>query len=421
MTLAVNMAAAARPVEASGTAVRKPRDIRLDFFRGIGMFIILIAHIPGNTWAAFIPARFGFSDATEIFVFCSGMASAIAFGRLFEQQGLAMGSSRIAFRCWQVYWAHIAIFFMVTASMVLADRLLESGGYYVGQLNLVPFLSGNTGENLVGLLTLSYVPNYFDILPMYLVILTMIPVVMALRLAGRVYVLAFVGGVWLLGTTATLNLPAEPWSDRVWFFNPFAWQLVFFTGFAFMAKWIPAPPVDRRLVIAAVVFVVATIPPASWYFLTEFEWARNWREAWMPLIDKTGFGILRFVHFLALAYLAFVFAGPNGDNLRALKGSVVEVTCKVGQQALGVFLAGQLLAVLAGVYLNELGVTVFNLTLVNIGGCLALVAVAYIAAYFKSAPWSVKPKGAGAVLSPTVRPAEREDADRGRQRGLAAR
>ena len=62
----------------------RPRDPRLDFFRGLGMFIIFIAHLPWNSWALYIPARFGFSDATEIFVFCSGMASAIAFGRIFD-------------------------------------------------------------------------------------------------------------------------------------------------------------------------------------------------------------------------------------------------------------------------------------------------------------------------------------------------
>ena len=56
----------------------RTRDLRLDFFRGIGMFIILIAHITDNPWTLWIPARFGFSDATEMFVFCSGMASAIA-------------------------------------------------------------------------------------------------------------------------------------------------------------------------------------------------------------------------------------------------------------------------------------------------------------------------------------------------------
>ena len=28
------------------------------------MFIIFIAHLPDNTWTLWIPARFGFSDAT---------------------------------------------------------------------------------------------------------------------------------------------------------------------------------------------------------------------------------------------------------------------------------------------------------------------------------------------------------------------
>ena len=87
----------AAPVKAS------TRDPRLDFFRGIAMFIILIAHIPGNKWNSWIPARFGFSDATEIFVFCSGMASAIAFGACYARQGWLMGSARVIFRVWQDY------------------------------------------------------------------------------------------------------------------------------------------------------------------------------------------------------------------------------------------------------------------------------------------------------------------------------
>ena len=61
------------------TPSSRPRDLRLDFFRGSAMFIILFAHTPGNPWTLWIPARFGFSDATEMFVFCSGFASALAF------------------------------------------------------------------------------------------------------------------------------------------------------------------------------------------------------------------------------------------------------------------------------------------------------------------------------------------------------
>ena len=94
------------------------RDPRLDFFRGLGMFIILIAHIPWNGFNNWIPARFGYSDATEIFVFCSGAASAIAFLKVFESRGWWIGTLRVAFRIWQIYWCHIAIFFAVLAALI---------------------------------------------------------------------------------------------------------------------------------------------------------------------------------------------------------------------------------------------------------------------------------------------------------------
>jgi hypothetical protein len=142
----------------------RKRDVRLDFFRGIGMFIILIAHITNNPWTLYIPARFGFSDATEMFIFCSGMASAIAFGTVFSKAGFWLGCFRVLHRMWQVYWVHIGAFFFTLVAMMLINKT----GYFprdeVGALNLYPFLK-SSGANVIGLFTLTYVPNYFDILP----------------------------------------------------------------------------------------------------------------------------------------------------------------------------------------------------------------------------------------------------------------
>ena len=238
-------------------AARK-RDPRLDFFRGLGMFIILVAHVPDNAWAQWIPARFGFSDATEIFVFCSGMASAIAFGRVFDDHGWVQGAARILQRCWQVYWAHIACFLVILVALLAIDRA-NGNAHYVGDLGLAPFLA-DPARATVGLLQLSYVPNYFDILPMYLVILALVPLVMAVSRFGPGAVVALVVAIWGVAWLRFLDLPAEPWSDRTWFFNPFSWQLVFFAGFAWMRGWLPLPVVDRRLVWAAAVVVVATVP-----------------------------------------------------------------------------------------------------------------------------------------------------------------
>jgi len=292
----------------------RPRDPRLDFFRGLTMFIILIAHVPNNWLALWIPARFGFSDATEVFVFCSGMASALAFGRVFRDRGVAMGTVRVGFRVWQVYWSHVALFMAVAASMAALNMTGWFERDYVGQLNLHRFFD-DAGTNLPALMTLTYVPNYFDILPMYLVVLALMPLVVALAQADRRLAAAGVLALWLGANLGGWALPAEPWSEREWFFNPFGWQLVFFTGFAFMAHWLPAPPRRRWLMLLAGAMLLASLPLSYYRFIGAVPEIRAWREAWGPLFQKTDFGILRYAHFLAIAYLAWIAVGERGHRL----------------------------------------------------------------------------------------------------------
>jgi hypothetical protein len=369
----------------------RPRDLRLDFFRGLGMFIILIAHITNNPWTLWIPARFGFSDATEMFVFCSGMASALAFGAVFSKAGWALGSLRIAHRIWQVYWVHIGVFL---TTLVLMLAINQSGVFprdEVGALNLYPFLN-TTGPNLLGLFTLTYVPNYFDILPMYLVILALIPVMMALaRIDPRLAILASLT-LWVVAT-AGLNLPAELWfekpSARQWFFNPFAWQLVFFCGFALMMGWIPAPPVSRGMIALAAAIVLLSVPFAWHKIIATSEAIRDWRREWAILFDKSDFGLLRLIHFLALAYLAWVLAGPMGARLRAdgLPGRVIALICRVGQQSLAVFAASMVMARVLGAVLRAWGGGPIAALVVNLAGFAIIIGVAYLSAAIKRQPW----------------------------------
>ncbi len=359
------------------------------------MFIIFIAHLPGNQWTLWIPARFGFSDATEIFVFCSGMASAIAFGRVFELHGLAMGSARVLYRVWQVYWAHICLFLTVAGFLAFVQDSGWSTLDYVGQLNLWPFFE-NPLLQLPGLLTLTYVPNLFDILPMYLVILAMMPLMMiAYYKVGRGTVAALILVFWLLATFRLVDLPAEPWSDRRWFFNPFAWQLLFFTGFAFIKGWIPAPPIKKRLLFLSAAIIILTIPFAYHGILNEVPELRAIADEIRFLTAKTEMGVLRFIHFLALAYVAWVAVGEGGQRLLVggLRGKVVRTIKKVGQQSLAVFLASIFLGQALAILRNELGLkgTFAGDAMANLLGFAGLIAVAYMVGWFKGEPWR-KPK-----------------------------
>jgi len=387
-------------VNAQTTVAKRPRDPRLDFYRGIGMFIIFIAHLPWNWWTLWIPARFGFSDATEIFVFCSGMASALAFGKVFETHGWGMGAARILHRMWQVYWAHIGQFFVIAVSLVaihesgFLETCCDVSEDYVASLNLW-HLFDNSKVTLPGLFSLTWVPNYFDILPMYLVILGLIPVMMFIARHSVPAAFAFSIGLWLSANFGLLNLPAEPWSDRPWFFNPFAWQLVFFTGFAFMRGWLPAPPADRRLVALAIVILLVTVPFAYFRIHLNVKWIDDVRSSIEPLWAKTEFGLFRYIHFLALAYLAWLAAGENGRRLYGHGrkwGTFVRVVQKVGQQSLAVFMASLVVAQAAGILRDMWGRDEWiPQILSNVLGFLCLIAVAYAVSWFKGQPWRKPP------------------------------
>lgn len=373
---------------AAGPPAKRVRDIRLDFFRGVCLFIIFVAHTFNNPWALYIPARFGLSDAAEMFVFMSGMASAVAFASVFAKRGFFLGTVRIIHRIWQVYWAHISVFLICTVIMVLIDRHLQTGEDYVRGLMMDHFFNENARAALVGLFTLTYVPPFFDILPMYLVILAMIPFVMLLAHANKWYAMAAVVLTWLVASFGYLDMSREPWGASTWFFNPFSWQLTFFTGFAFMRGWLPTPKADWRLIALAVVYLLICVPLEWEPLLNDYPVLRETRDWLYPVINKTHVGIFRYIHFLALAYLSFVAAGEAGHRL---KGPLVRVVSKVGQQSLGIFMLSLVLAFTASALMNVIGRTYLTVPMVNLGGLAIMVGVAYLMAWIKSTPWKAAP------------------------------
>lgn len=418
----------------AGGATATTRDPRLDFFRGLAMYIILIAHVPGNEWTRWIPARFGFSDATEIFVFCSGMASAIAFGGSFARRGWGLGTARVAYRLYQVYWAHLGLFFFLAMWLAALDLYGDFEKTYIYTLNLGPFFN-DPASQIVGLFTLTYVPNYFDILPMYMVVLAMMPLVIAIAKVSKPALAALSILIWIMAQGSFmewvglrhlhLSLPAEPWSDRQWFFNPFGWQLLFFTGFAFMIGWLPAPPVRKDLILAAIAVVLASFFLSSvGYRLFELSAVKqtyinftsctetgfgacnpvfDWRQENRPWYNKTNFGPLHYLHFLSLAYLAWLSVGEGGRFLKsvaaghagAVPRALLAVITKVGQQSLVIFVVSMALARFLGFALDLMGRDVLTWAVVNLTGFVIISCVAYGAAWFKSQPWrSKKPSAA---------------------------
>ena len=361
---------------------KRKRDPRLDFFRGCAMLIIFIAHVPRNLWGQYIPARFGYSDATEMFVFCSGFAAAIAFGGTFVRAGFWVGTARILYRTWQVYAAHIGMFFFITAIGVFGTRL--SGEFnYIARLNLNRFFS-LTADAMAGLFTLTYVPNYFDILPMYIVALALVPVIMAIAKINTSLAMASSLALYVATWMFDWELPAEPWSDRPWFFNPFCWQLLFFTGYGLSRGWIKAPKPRLDLALLALAFVLFSLVTYYRPIWSEIPQLDPIRDAIRPWRSKTNFGVLRYIHFLCLAYLSHCLLH---DKQWLLTTRWTAPILTVGQQALPSFLFSMGASYVAGMVLDHMGRSVPTFALVNMTGLLLVIALAYTAAWYKATPW----------------------------------
>src|SRR5882757_8186518 len=93
------------------------RELRLDLFRGLALWLIFIDHLPPNILTWFTIRIYGFSDATEIFIFISGYTAAFVYGRAMLEAGFVVATARIMRRVWQIYVAHVFLFTIFLAEI----------------------------------------------------------------------------------------------------------------------------------------------------------------------------------------------------------------------------------------------------------------------------------------------------------------
>jgi hypothetical protein len=209
----------------------------------------------------------------------------------------------------------------------------------------------------MGFFALRYVPNYFDILTMYMVVIGMLPLYILLsRLHVTVPLLASIS-LYIAVPIFGWQLPAEIAFDRPWFFNPFAWQFLFFTVVSFSSDWLKPPSPRRWLTVVCATFVVLSIPVSNFPIYSHFNWLETIRDHLDPVVTKTNLEILRYLHFLCLTYLTVVLLKSREHVLHAQAAAPV---IKAGQQALPVFLTGIAMSFLAGMALGLWGRSIYG-------------------------------------------------------------
>src|SRR5687768_11405283 len=283
------------------------RDLRLDLFRGLALWLIFVDHIPQNIVNWLTIRNYGFSDAAEIFVFISGYTAAFVYGRAMRDRGFVVASARILKRVWTVYVAHVFIFviFMAQIAYVTAS---QDNPLYSEEMRAFDFLQ-QPGVALLQALALKFQPNFMDVLPLYIVLLLALPLVLWLMLRQPTLMLLLSVALYVLVQYFYWNLPAYP--TGTWFFNPLAWQLIFVFGAwcAVGGSEYVSKLVRSRIVVAiAIAFLVlAFLVVMTWYFPRYVYLIPKRVQDLMYPIDKNNLDLLRFLHFTALAIITVHF------------------------------------------------------------------------------------------------------------------
>jgi hypothetical protein len=354
------------------------RDLRLDVCRGIALWFIFLDHIPDNVCSWLTMRHYGFSDATEVFMFVSGVTCALAYGRIQRCDGWWSVVGHTLRRGWEI---HMAFLTLIVALVVMVYMAGESRWADVTNTRV---LLQHPGAALARATVLQYRPVNTDVLPTFVLFhLLFAPLLWLLLKAPNVAIAAsalLYGLVQLYGW----NLPG--WPINEWYFNPFAWQFLVVLG----AWWVVAGRKRFRPVLISRPFVGLAVIYLLFALVIALSWSLLPLQALVPPfvakaiypIDKTDLDPLRLFHFLAIAILVARLVPSDWPGLMSL---VLRGAIRCGENSLEIYCLGVMLSLAAHILLSHFSGGIAAQIVVSTAGVMMLVAFATLSTWIRIA------------------------------------
>ena len=313
------------------------RDHRIDWLRGLALVTIFINHMPFNRLGLLTTRNLGFSDASELFALLAGVGAALAFFPRFERgerMGVAVKAVR---RAGVLYGAHLAATLAAVALFCAAywligePRILDAIG--VRQVLEQPM------EAVRDLAIGNRQLIYFNILPMYIVFMVMLPALLWLAVRDLRLMLAASAALYLASHLLPLDAPNYH-TNSGWYFNPASWQLIYSVGLALgvlrlRGQTVPWHPLAGALAAAYAVFALVWVLGGMGERVSH-----DMLPEWIDGLTKGKLPLARLAHMLALAYL--LVHSPLWTRLARLPAS--NLLAAMGRNSLPVFVLGSLLS-----------------------------------------------------------------------------
>ncbi len=245
---------------------------------------------------------------------------------------------RLAGRALTIYFAQILITLFAIAIIAGAATWFDQP--YILQWHNAAAVFDDPVEAHIGLVLLRYQLGYFNILPLYVVLMAAGPSIGVIDRIAPKLLLPLSAALYLYSVATAFNLPTWPVEGN-WFFSPFCWQFIFILGFLLggprgYASFSPRTKTILFWLSGLQTLIGATIALAD--FTPD--------PANLPdpklffLFDKTFDSPARVVHALALA----CFFGGAFARIARWAPALATYLSMLGRNSLNVFCAGSLLS-----------------------------------------------------------------------------
>ncbi len=323
------------------------RDLRIDFFRGLALCMVLVDHIASDPLTRFTYQGLGFSDAAEIFVYVSGLACGLVYSSLLERRGWGALMGVLGARAVRIYF-YYAVSSAAMIFLISATAHIWGNDFRID--DNMPGIPKHTDPVMAMWLALSMIspPDLSDILVFYVAMtLVAVPILMAGFRHNAAATLAASALVWglcqsFLGSLLSL--------EGYWFMNPFAWQFLFAIGMFFGTKRESTLPYLQPSIVAmAWAIVVAAF---LYKFVTRVSPHLGFDVGWLTISQPTlaemkmDLSPLRLIHFLSVALLVARYLEATST---LLQWRVFAPVLQIGARSLEIYSLTVVLSVVAGI------------------------------------------------------------------------
>jgi hypothetical protein len=354
-------------------AARDP-DLRIDLLRGFATWFLFLDHIPHNIVNLVTLRNYGFSGATDVFVFIAGYSAALMFGKMALERGMVVTTTRILRRVWQLYAAYLVLF------VIYIDVISNVAAQYANtelfsEYNVTGIVDHPIRTLMYGVMLVAR-PANLDVLQLFVALMAVFPLLLWGMLRRPNITLAVSVAVYAAARFFGFSLPTLP--GGTWYFNPFCWQLLAVLGALFALNGNKATSAAHRvpllhiaaeayLLFALAVMVAAHVPSIA-AVMSNFGF-----DPFSPT-DKEDLALYRVVHLLALALL-FTYWVPR--DWPVLRSRLLQPVMKCGDEWLTSFCVGVFLSFAAHMTLITGPNSVVMQILVSAIGIATMTAVAY--------------------------------------------